>query len=185
MDTEIIGTPGTPYDKPCPVAGPVSREFLLAGHAIFTVANPSGDRFTFKVERKDQEPGDARPPAYFAHVLAGPDNTRDYRYLGMLWVEQGPRTLTHLRITRGSRANGYNEATPAFRVCNWAIQVVYYGGYNLGWNDNGYATVRKYGLPSGYSIQHAGYCGRCGRLLTVPESIERGIGPDCAAMMGL
>ena len=29
----------------------------------------------------------------------------------------------------------------------------------------------------------AGACGRCGRPLTVPSSIDRGIGPDCAALM--
>ena len=27
---------------------------------------------------------------------------------------------------------------------------------------------------------HAGKCGRCGRELTVPESIESGLGPECA-----
>jgi len=27
---------------------------------------------------------------------------------------------------------------------------------------------------------HAGSCGRCGRKLTVPESIESGLGPECA-----
>jgi hypothetical protein len=30
---------------------------------------------------------------------------------------------------------------------------------------------------------HEGYCGRCGRELTVPESIERGLGPQCARRM--
>lgn len=28
-------------------------------------------------------------------------------------------------------------------------------------------------------IWHEGRCGRCGRTLTVPESIERGFGPEC------
>lgn len=28
-------------------------------------------------------------------------------------------------------------------------------------------------------IWHEGRCGRCGRTLTDPESIERGIGPEC------
>lgn len=30
-------------------------------------------------------------------------------------------------------------------------------------------------------LLHAGTCGRCGRTLTVPESIETGLGPVCAA----
>lgn len=29
-------------------------------------------------------------------------------------------------------------------------------------------------------LYHAGRCGRCGRLLTVPESIRTGLGPECA-----
>lgn len=29
-------------------------------------------------------------------------------------------------------------------------------------------------------LHHCGKCGRCGRKLTNPESIARGIGPECA-----
>jgi uncharacterized protein DUF6011 len=32
-------------------------------------------------------------------------------------------------------------------------------------------------------IYHSNRCGRCGRTLTVPESIERGIGPECFSKM--
>lgn len=31
---------------------------------------------------------------------------------------------------------------------------------------------------------HSGRCGVCGRLLSNPESVERGIGPDCASKYG-
>jgi len=31
---------------------------------------------------------------------------------------------------------------------------------------------------------HAGKCGRCGRELTVPESIESGLGPECSRRVG-
>lgn len=30
-----------------------------------------------------------------------------------------------------------------------------------------------------FTFQHAGRCGRCGRLLTTPDSIAAGIGPEC------
>lgn len=33
-------------------------------------------------------------------------------------------------------------------------------------------------------IWHEGKCGRCGRQLTVPESIESGFGPECVKMIG-
>jgi hypothetical protein len=29
-------------------------------------------------------------------------------------------------------------------------------------------------------IRYEGYCGHSGKVLTVPESIDRGIGPECA-----
>ncbi len=34
-------------------------------------------------------------------------------------------------------------------------------------------------------IMHDGHCGKCGRPLTDAESIERGIGPECAKHLGL
>ena len=39
-------------------------------------------------------------------------------------------------------------------------------------------------MPPEVEVRHCGRCGRCGRKLTVPESIDRGIGPDCTNMMG-
>lgn len=32
---------------------------------------------------------------------------------------------------------------------------------------------------------HIGKCGRCGRTLTDPESIKRGIGPECVKIVGV
>jgi uncharacterized metal-binding protein YceD (DUF177 family) len=40
-------------------------------------------------------------------------------------------------------------------------------------------------MPGNMTVYHEGSCGRCGRTLTHPESIERGIGPECAQIMGL
>lgn len=34
-------------------------------------------------------------------------------------------------------------------------------------------------MPPFMLIRHEGKCGRCGRKLTHPESIDRGIGPEC------
>lgn len=34
-------------------------------------------------------------------------------------------------------------------------------------------------LPEFIEIWHEGRCGKCGRVLTVPQSIEIGIGPEC------
>ena len=38
-------------------------------------------------------------------------------------------------------------------------------------------------LPPKAEVWHEGSCGRCGRKLTVPESIENGLGPVCAGLV--
>jgi len=38
-------------------------------------------------------------------------------------------------------------------------------------------------LPYDLQVQHENTCGRCGRQLTHPESIDLGIGPECKKMM--
>lgn len=35
-------------------------------------------------------------------------------------------------------------------------------------------------IPSDLELYHEGRCGRCGRPLTNPDSINRGIGPECS-----
>ncbi len=40
-------------------------------------------------------------------------------------------------------------------------------------------------MPPGVEIYHHGRCGNCGRILTHPESIKRGIGPECYKKYGL
>jgi hypothetical protein len=65
------------------------------------------------------------------------------------------------------------KATPEtagkiFRVLAFAVRVM----------------LGKQKLPEGYKVQHAGRCGRCARTLTVPSSIELGLGPECATKGG-
>ena len=134
----------------------VTPGFIGAGRAVFTVENPGGDRYTFRVAGKTFGGGRR---LLFGSLLAGPDNTRDYVYLG---VVEG----ANLRLTGASRLP--QGSTPV-RVLNWALGVVH--GRNA--------------LPGGYAIHHEGRCGRCGRVLTVPESIRRGLGPRCAGKVGL
>jgi hypothetical protein len=156
----------------------IGPDFLLAGQAIFTVQNPRGEHFTFKIEKSDPTP--QFPTAkYFAYVLAGPDNTSDYRYLGMIKEPKNARTVYHLHATQATRKAGYSEASPVFKVCDWAIKVIVHGGYSLEVKDGAVVAVKP-GVPDGYMIAHAGRCGKCGRLLTNPESLVRGIGPECA-----
>lgn len=135
----------------------VGREFICAGRAVFTVANPSGERYTYRVARK--EATERYSETFFVSLLTGPDNANDYTYLGILEPETGD-----VRLTPAGR---FNAATLPCRVIRWALARVWSGQP----------------LPDGYAIHHEGKCGRCGRALTVPSSIDSGIGPECQRIM--
>lgn len=61
--------------------------FALAGHAIFTVTSKrTGASFTYRVAQAEGREGETSAP-YFVSVLTGPDNGRDYTWLGMLFPE--------------------------------------------------------------------------------------------------
>lgn len=42
--------------------------------------------------------------------------------------------------------------------------------------------LKSKALSSVVEIWHEGKCGRCGRTLTVPESIKTGLGPECSKL---
>ena len=133
----------------------VTREFLTAGRAIFTVTSgTTGEHITYRIAHK--KGSEKYPPAWFVSVLTGPENTSDYTFLGMLDPETGM-----VRLTRSSK---YREDSRPVVVVRWALRKIW--------------EHREF--PAGYTVLHEGRCGRCGRLLTVPESIETGIGPECA-----
>jgi hypothetical protein len=141
---------------------PIGQDFILGGRAIFTVANPQGDRFTFKVTRKDPQPGSRfTDPTYFVALMTGSNNETDYTYLGILKAQTGTVILT-----KGSQ---FAADHLAVKVAQWAVALVW----------------KNQAVPAGYAIHHEGRCGRCGRTLTVPESIISGFGPDCTKLMGV
>lgn len=132
----------------------LNPKFLEGGHAIFTVANGKGEHFTFRIGRKD----DTQP--LFVGLLTGPDNEASYTYMGVFT----PATAS-IRLTAKSK---FTSDSKPVKVAGWAVKQV--------------ATQAT--LPVGYTIQHAGKCCVCGRTLTTPESIDRGIGPECIKKSG-
>jgi hypothetical protein len=124
--------------------------FILAGNATFTIVNTAtGGRFTFRVRQCED-----RPELYFVQVLTGPENTRDYTYLG---------TIRDGKYEHG-RKSSIGPDAPSARAFNW-----FWGHLNR--------------LPEQVEVWHVGRCGRCGRALTVPESIQLGLGPECKEKM--
>ena len=84
----------------------VTRQFILGGHAVFTVAGPNG-HYTYKVRRPTPE------HPYFASLLTGPNNTTDYTYLGVVGDAD-------LRVHTTRRSAWPNDAVPV-RVLAWAL----------------------------------------------------------------
>jgi hypothetical protein len=128
--------------------------FFEGGNAIFTVGNDKGEHYTFKIR---QPKGENKP--FFVNLLTGPNNTGDYTYMGIYNPQKKKVYLT-------TKSKYTYESTPV-KVINWAINIV----------------AMDKNLPAGYTIQHEGKCCRCGRTLTTPESVEKGIGPECEKML--
>lgn len=142
------------------------RAFVTAGRAVFTlVSKRTGNRRTFRVRRGESRPGETRPPLYFVDLLAGPDNTHDYRYLGFT------RTLNDGVMTWTLNKHGWGRE--AAGIVRWFI-----GCLNSVHGEGPGARAAQFFADC--EFWHEGRCGRCGRALTDPESIKAGIGPVCA-----
>jgi hypothetical protein len=147
---------------------PVSKQFVLAGDALFTIEMPAGsnpdDRgrthYTWLVQHV--EANERFGESYFAKLLTGPENTRDYTYVGRLDPFTG-----QVKTTQKSQQW---EGTYPLRLLNRILARVWAGDHGA-YEQHGFKT------------RHEGKCGRCGRTLTVPESIESGFGPECIKLV--
>lgn len=125
--------------------------FSLAGNARLTLVSvKTGARFTYRI-RKARKEGDNR---HFVAVLCGADNDGDYVYLGTIF--------DGTRFNHG-RKSSISSTAPSAVAFAWI-----------------WKRVTRGDLPTQCEVWHEGRCGRCGRSLTVPESIETGLGPICA-----
>lgn len=142
--------------------------FLLAGNAYFTVRSmKTGQRYTFRVSMP--KPDENRfpqtwkqnwkanqAPVHFVSYLSGTSNESDYTYLGM--IKNGQFMST--------RKSAHLASSTVFKAFSFV-----------------FSHLVRVQMPPQAEIWHEGRCGRCGRKLTVPESIEAGIGPECATRM--
>lgn len=89
---------------------------------------------------------------FFVSLLTAPDT---YTYVGI--ITSGDNST--LKLTAKSKFTDDSDPVKAFR---WT-----------------YGNLRRLVLPEQVEVWHEGKCGRCGRKLTVPSSIESGFGPEC------
>lgn len=146
--------------------------YALAGNATFTLTSrKTGVRFTYKVTRAGFGKAKASPavegapddPRFFVKVLTGADNEGDYTYLGCIFTDKEGSPYYH-----GKRST-IGVAAPSNLAFDWF------------WAHRDDAAH----LERQVEVHHEGRCGRCGRKLTVPESIESGYGPECIGKLGL
>jgi hypothetical protein len=134
-----------------------AKQFALAGNATITLESlKTGTHFTFKIREKESNNPNGGT-IHFVSLLRGPNNEADFTYIGL--IREGRFTLT--------KASKVSADAPSFKA------------FDYFWNKTNGA------IPPQLVVHHEMRCGRCNRTLTVPSSITRGIGPDCAELMGL
>jgi hypothetical protein len=134
------------------------KEFMTAGRARISLKSKvTGSHFTYRVSRIKNETN-----LYFVNLLNGPDNESNFEYLGKLTVT--PEKA--FEFTRGFRSR-ITADSPSYKAFMFMIWFMAY----------------KECLPKTMEVWHEGRCGRCSRVLTVPTSIARGIGPECWSKM--
>ncbi len=127
------------------------ESFTFAGNAIITLESAcSKKHYTYKIKRSED-----KPELYFIHLLRGPDNENDYRYMACYY-----RDTSYLHPCKT-----YQQVPRR----NWplSLQAV------------SYFLEHIHKVPDRLYVYHEGKCARCGRKLTTPESIESGFGPEC------
>jgi hypothetical protein len=91
---------------------------------------------------------------FFVSVLTGSDNVSNYTFIGFIKNNK----FFHSKKSRIS------IDSVSFKAFNWFFHYI----------DS---------IPAIIDVLHEGKCGRCGRKLTTPESIKRGLGPECSNMV--
>lgn len=136
-------------------------KFISAGNAILTVkSRKSDERLTFKFSRPkdDNVSFSGRPKPIFVALLSGPNNDSDYQFLGTIFPEASNFTY---KVSAKSRVS---YTAPSQEFVRWFVKQLNMSPENI------FARAE---------IWHEGRCGRCGRRLTVPESVASGFGPEC------
>jgi hypothetical protein len=138
-----------------------AKLFALAGNATLTLQSTrTGQHYTYKISSPSAEKQEAKgftPEAvWFVKVLSnGSADEGDFTYLGMIKNNDFFATRASTRM----------QTAPCFK----AFQFFF----------------RSTELHPELVIRHECKCGRCGRTLTDPISIDTGFGPECREILGI
>ena len=129
------------------------REGRGAGATMTVVNDATGGRVTVRFRRPEGF------TSVLVDVMDGSDNETSFSFVGSVRVPS--EGAPFVAISRHAKADG-ERSRKAKAVLDWTFRAASAGDLR---------TVRAL---------HSGCCGRCGRKLTVPESIDTGLGPVCA-----
>lgn len=135
------------------------REGSRRGCTLTVVNDVSGNRVTVRFRRPKGF------GAVLVDVMVGSDNETSYAFAGTL---KG----TTLRLSPRRKAPDA-KAKMAKAVLDWTL--------TRAANGTPLEGTKTDGTPFSVRCLHEGRCACCGRKLTVPESIDTGIGPVCAS----
>lgn len=128
------------------------KSYVLAGNAVITLESGiTGKHFTYKITHSKNDDN-----LYFVKCLRGADNSTDYTYIGCYYADT--KYFYPDKKYKGIETYGWPKSLQAIN-------------YLFRFLDN---------VPDKLKVYHEGKCCVCGRRLTTPESIELGIGPECA-----
>jgi len=99
-----------------------------------------------------------KPDLYFVKIAY---DYLEFQYAGLLVISP-----TDIQYRQGKKGHVSPDAQ-SIRALVYVIQ-----------------RLRRKTLPEQVELFHFGHCAACGRTLTNPESIELGIGPECAKKGG-
>lgn len=128
-----------------------AMRFLTAGKATVTLVSKT-TQTRFTYKINKSDDGQM----LFVSTLTGADNVSSFTYLGHI-------KPTQMIYWHGRKSKISADALSA-RAFDWAFR-----------------QLAKRVMPETLEVWHEGKCGRCGRKLTVPESISSGFGPECAS----
>lgn len=134
------------------------KDFATGGNATLTIRSTKTEvRFTYRIRVAGDKPGRKPGPIiWFVSVMAGPDNETSFLYFGNI---------------RSNMEFDYNKAKA--KISHMDERVV---AFDWMWH---WVRAEKQENVDKLEVWHEGRCGKCGRKLTVPESIESGFGPEC------
>lgn len=131
------------------------KDYCMGGNAIVTMTSPSKVHYTYYIRAPWQEDkNEFNSDVRFVYCLG---NEGKWLYVGGLY-----KNGTLFRKTKNSTVD---VKSPCYKGAEYLTKMM------------------NHDFETPMVVQHEGCCSRCGRRLTDPISIERGIGPTCFSLI--